>query len=146
MMLWEKDGYLHRQDGPALIQFYESGQVKRELYYLNGVLQREGEPANILYFESGAVKAVAWHMRGLLHRCGGPAVILYGPEGDVWAELWFQYGLRHCETGPAVTSCSLVRYFFLRGQQLSEEDWQIRVAALEAQRDLLGITRVNLSV
>lgn len=37
----------HREDGPAFISYYKSGEVKREQYYLNGKPHNSNGPAAI---------------------------------------------------------------------------------------------------
>ena len=46
---------LHREDGPAVIAYYESGNKKLGSYYLNGKLHREDGPAVIWYSQSGEI-------------------------------------------------------------------------------------------
>jgi len=45
------NGYLHREDGPAVIWYYEDGSVKFEKYYQNGELHRLDGPAYIYYYK-----------------------------------------------------------------------------------------------
>jgi antitoxin component YwqK of YwqJK toxin-antitoxin module len=49
-----KNGLLHREDGPAYIEYHENGKVYGETYYKDGVYGREDGPAWILYDEDGS--------------------------------------------------------------------------------------------
>ena len=57
--MYLQQGYRHRVgDLPALIDFdAETGKITREEYYQNDVLHREGGPAVVEYGPTGAVKA-----------------------------------------------------------------------------------------
>lgn len=37
------DGYCHRTDGPAFIDFWPSGKVKSVIYFIHGIMYAEGE-------------------------------------------------------------------------------------------------------
>ena len=56
---WMRDneGCLHREDGPALIEYYDDGKVKREVYYIDGdYLDDDKEPYEVLYYRSGKIE------------------------------------------------------------------------------------------
>lgn len=59
-----KDGYLHRINGPAVV--YHTGSEK---WYRNGHLHREDGPA--ITCPSGTN---AWYRNGVIHREDGPAI------------------------------------------------------------------------
>jgi antitoxin component YwqK of YwqJK toxin-antitoxin module len=52
---FDKDGKLNREDGPALIYYYNNGNVLSERYYSNGKLDRENGPAYTAYNENGNI-------------------------------------------------------------------------------------------
>lgn len=54
----------HRTDGPAIITYYESGQISHEYYYLNGQRHRIDGPAYIEYDESGKIKNERHYING----------------------------------------------------------------------------------
>lgn len=81
---WYKDGFLHREDGPAII--WPDNDMQ---WWLNGKLHRDDGPAVISRY------AERWYRHGIAHREDGPAV--------VWddGEEWYRYGELHREGGPA---------------------------------------------
>jgi len=79
---------LHREDGPAVIAYYESGNKKLGSYYLNGKLHREDGPAVIAYYESGNKKLGSYYLNGKLHREDGPAVIWYSQSGEIFDDYY----------------------------------------------------------
>ena len=79
---------LHREDGPAWIEYNESGSIWRESYYMEGECHREGLPADIGYYEDGALESEEYYIEGERHREDGPAVIKYNNDGSVWYEIY----------------------------------------------------------
>ena len=61
-----KDGYLHREDGPAKID-----EVGTKWWYLNGKLHRIGGPA-----VEHANGDNSWWVNGERHRTDGPAITI----------------------------------------------------------------------
>jgi antitoxin component YwqK of YwqJK toxin-antitoxin module len=51
-----KNGFLHREDGPAIIDYYKNGNIKYEEYWLNNKRHREDGPAYIEYDKNGNIK------------------------------------------------------------------------------------------
>ena len=47
------DRKLHREDGPAYIEWYENGSIAEEEYWINDKLHREDGPAFQSWFEDG---------------------------------------------------------------------------------------------
>ena len=45
----------HRTDGPAAIEYYESGSINFEIYTINNKFHRTDGPAVIEYYEDGEV-------------------------------------------------------------------------------------------
>ena len=58
-----------------------------------------------------------WYQNGKYHREGGPACLWL--DGTV---QWCQHGVLHREDGPAETKPDGTETFWLRGQQVTEED------------------------
>ena len=101
-----KQGRLHREDGPAVIKVSKDGVVLSEEYYLNGKKHREDGPASIYYRENGSVEFEAWDRDGKLYRNpeDGPTLIDYYPNGNVARERWcWRYiDEKHRTDGPAL--------------------------------------------
>ena len=65
----DKNKYLlHREDGPAIINYNGDGSIAYEYWYINGVQHREDGPASIRYYEDGSIHYEAWRWCGMLHR------------------------------------------------------------------------------
>ena len=66
-----------------------------------------------------------WYQNGVLHREDGPAVIY--SNGSL---LWYRNGVLHRTDGAA---CILngIRYWFLNGEEVSEEEFNQRIASGE---------------
>lgn len=67
-----RDGQLHRIDGPAVI--YPSGSVS---WYRDGALHRTDGPA-VIYRDGDKL----WYRNGLLHRTDGPAIEFYDGSNE----------------------------------------------------------------
>ena len=128
-----KEGELHREDGPALI--LKSGTEK---WYLNGTLHREGGPA-----VSTSEGVDYWFCNGKLHRLDGPAMYNHVTKTGVWynhgvvhriggpawesptEKKWYQEGVMHRIDGPAYTNKLLPQnnLYYYKGSLKSKEDW-----------------------
>lgn len=86
---WFKYGKLHREGGPAFVQ-YEGLQE----WYILDKLHRTDGPAII----SANKLEQIWYQFGYLHRIGGPAIIKKDKQ------YWCQFGNYHRDDGPAVIS------------------------------------------
>ncbi|NMW59829.1 hypothetical protein HHJ81_01720 [Mobiluncus mulieris] len=67
--LWRKEyrnknGELHRTDGPALVVWHPNNQVWLHKYYFHGNLHREGGPAIIEYDENGSLERSEYYRHG----------------------------------------------------------------------------------
>ena len=71
---WYLNGYLHREDGPAIIRV--DGTKK---WYINGIRHREDGPAYI-----GADGHQVWWVNDELHREDGPARIWADGSHEWW--------------------------------------------------------------
>lgn len=85
-------GLLHNYKHPAYIEFYESGNVKREAYYYNDKLHRSGNnPAIIDYHDDPKkiIKKQIFYKHGLIHNSNGYALRLFDRYGFLlYAETW----------------------------------------------------------
>jgi hypothetical protein len=55
---------LHREEGPAYISYYHSGDVKKRKWYVGDDLHREDGPAMIIYNKDGSVRQKKWYVHG----------------------------------------------------------------------------------
>ena len=74
---------LHREDGPARIFYYGSGNIDSEEYYKEGVLHREDGPAKIEYWKNGNKRLEAYYIEGKPHREDGPVQTSYY---EMWSD------------------------------------------------------------
>lgn len=86
---WKNDkGELHREDGPAITNFYENEVKRNEHWYLNDMLHRENGPAYVnFYYNDGSIEEEGWYRYGELHREDGPAIItcdIYKKTNEYW--------------------------------------------------------------
>lgn len=112
---WYKDGLLHREDGPAIVDKRKGTQE----WWLNGERHRLDGPA--LIFQNNHQY---WFQFGKIHSDDGPAII----RGD--SKEWWKNGFLHREDGPAIEDGRNGRSWFLNGRlvtpmeifdQMSEE-------------------------
>ena len=89
---WYKNGELYRENGPPKICYYENGQIDFEQWYKNGKIHRDNDPADIVYYESGQIKNETWYKNGKIHRDNDPAVIVYYESGQIKLKIWYQNG------------------------------------------------------
>ncbi|GEM_PF-3781912 len=90
---WKRNGEYFRSDGPAEIDYYESGQIRFVNYYNEkGEEHRDDGPSNITYHENGSLNIERWNQNGNLHRDDGPAEIRYYAAGQLASEEWHQNG------------------------------------------------------
>jgi len=94
---YNKNNQLHREGvKPAWIEYFENGNVKIELYYINKKRHREGDkPASISYYENGNIDSETYYINGNRHREGDkPAWIKYYPSecgktGNIKCESYY---------------------------------------------------------
>lgn len=60
--VWITDGIIHRDDGPAVITYYDNNYVKSMEWYLNGKRRRsDGGPTLITRHSNGNIDREHWH-------------------------------------------------------------------------------------
>jgi|15BtaG_2_1085339.scaffolds.fasta_scaffold02162_4 antitoxin component YwqK of YwqJK toxin-antitoxin module len=64
---------LHREDGPAIVAFYNNGNVWYEKYFENGHLHRVDGPAEVSYYDTGVKATELYCQKGHMHREDGPS-------------------------------------------------------------------------
>ncbi|WP_392399398.1 toxin-antitoxin system YwqK family antitoxin [Actinotignum urinale] len=97
----DNDGRLHRDKGPARIDYYRDGTVWREEYRQHGKEHRDGAPAYIEYNPDGTIAYEAYWQHGQRHREDGPARIEYNRDGTTWSETYYREGQLHRDGTPA---------------------------------------------
>ena len=73
-------------------EYYSSGNLKQEVYYLQGRYHRIDGPAIVSYYPSGEVKYEQYRVKGSLHRLDGPAFIRYSESGLPRSEAYYVNG------------------------------------------------------
>lgn len=127
-----KDGALHREDGPAFIDYWKNGTKHFEKWYDGGVNHRDGdEPATVMYNENGGLEGQWWYVMGLMNRKNGPASILY-KDGKVNHIRWYKDGDLHREDGPA-------NIFYEEDGGIYEEWWMNGVMLTDKQIDKIKL-------
>ena len=101
-----KQGQLHRTDGPAIIHADGS-----QFWYRNDQLHRTDSPAVI-----GADGTRAWYRDGQLHRTDGPAVIFANG-----AQQWRCNGKVHRIDGPAEIEANGDQAWCIKGHYITSE-------------------------
>lgn len=91
---WYENWKLHREDDlPALIEYYENGNLRIQKWMKNGEpYLRENDLQSIVrYYESGQLEIEEWK-KGFFHqRKGGkPSIIAYFENGNKKWESWNQ--------------------------------------------------------
>lgn len=104
---WYRNGVLHNEDGPAIIQ-----ADGRKEWWINGVRHREDGPA--VERPNGTQY---WFYCGQVHRVDGPAVIY--ADGT---KKWLIKNLLHREDGPAIEWDNGVHQWFLNDKHMSQMD------------------------
>lgn len=89
---WKLDGKIHRSDGPAFIEYYPDGNLKREDWKIHGDFCRSDGPAYIQYYSNGQAKIQEWIFNNLAHRSDGPAYIHYHEDGIIKHFRWYKDG------------------------------------------------------
>jgi len=86
-------GRLHRAHGPADYDFFvEGGDLMFEYYYHHGILHREDGPAAINYNWGELVAKERYCQHGELHRLDGPASIDYNQSGEIIGQFYYING------------------------------------------------------
>ncbi len=100
---------LHREDGPAVIEYDAEGKLKRETYYSNGSIHSEDGPALIDYYENNGVKREAYYIGGELHAEVGPAIIEFDRDGCPESGRWFRHGKEFIPSPDQVDAYMILR-------------------------------------
>ena len=91
----------HREDGPAVEEWYEDGQKEEEKYFLNNKIHREDGPAYQKWDYYGQ-KTEEWYcINGEYHREDGPSIIHWYANGNNYIEKYYINDKKHRDDGPA---------------------------------------------
>ena len=69
--------------------YYKSGQIRSEYYYLNGQYHRVNGPAVTYYYTSGQIQSEYYFINDEVHRVDGPAAIDYYKNGQIKSEYYY---------------------------------------------------------
>jgi hypothetical protein len=62
---WRNEaGSLHREDGPAQINYYRDGSIEWEEFHIAGKIHRKSGPAQICYHPDGSIDWVFFYVSG----------------------------------------------------------------------------------
>ena len=131
---WFRFGQRHREDGPAAKTIHADGTVGNQCWYINGIRHNlSGGPTVILTYCTGEVYKKEWHVAGQLHRENGPAVV-YLPSNS---KKWYKNGKLHREDGPAVhyNNEKGKKRFFIEGIEYSRYDFNMRQFMKECRKN-----------
>lgn len=96
--MWlNSSGFLHKEDVPAEITWYENGIKESENWYFNGAYHRDrsGEnsgPATAEWYENGNKKWEGWYKHDESYRKDGPASSGWHENGNKSYESWYKEG------------------------------------------------------
>lgn len=110
-----------------------------DFYFFNGKLHRDDGPAAIDYWNRRSKKykisAFRYYLNGLKHRDDGPAETRYDEKGNLLLHKYWKYGKLHCENGPAKIIYGGNIYgihgrteYYLNGTSHSKEEYEERLA------------------
>lgn len=86
---------IHREDGPAKITYYDTGNICEVHYFVNNKRHRENEPAHIHYYNDGEIKFEFYYNNNRYHNAYGPAYFVYNREVNIKVEKWFYRGIEY---------------------------------------------------
>lgn len=133
---WKNElGQLHREDGPAYIEYKKNPSkwekfrkltssiipnfftpaflkptLSKEEWYINGELHRDNNPAKIIYYDRLGNKDLFWYQKGKLHRENAPAIENWH-KSWLSQEHWYLNGVLHRENEPAIKSSNIFAWY-----------------------------------
>lgn len=118
---------------PAVICYYNDGQIQFQEYWINGKISRpiEQGPARIIYYENSQISFQEWWENNQRHRPveQGPATIRYYENGQLSYQEWWENDKRHrpVEQGPALI------HYEKNGQIRYQEYWENGIQIIEPE-------------
>lgn len=141
----DSDHQWHREDGPARLAFYPSGQLEERSYYTHGSPASVGEiPSYERFNEDGSLNNQSWYRKDQLSETvsyysnGRTSHGVLLPDGS-WRTEHRQAGLLHSDHGPAVTVTTpdrqeVHREFWLAGERVKGTADGFVIDTRQAQR------------
>lgn len=88
-MWFMRNGKIHRSNIlPAIIEYYMNGSLCSESFYTNGFENRlYSKPSTIEYYPNGIIKKKYYYVNGELFNENGPIMIEYDEDGIITREL-----------------------------------------------------------
>ena len=82
---------LNEPEPVITVKYYDSYDFKIYSWYNEKEqLHRENDlPAVIWYYNNGNIEEERWYQNGKLHRIDGPAFIWYHKDGHIFHKLWY---------------------------------------------------------
>jgi len=82
---WRVNDKLHWLNRPAHISYYWGNIKKREEWLIDG-------PAVIEYYGTGDLLCLQWYINGVRHRDNAPAYISYTEYDNLSYDIWYTHG------------------------------------------------------
>ncbi len=96
----DRNGLIHREDGPAILIWDDHGNLICKKYVINGLSHRINGPS-IRRWENKQLKHEMYFIKGLIHREDGSAFKAWNDNGILIAECYYVSGQYHREDGPS---------------------------------------------
>lgn len=120
-------GKLHRENGPAFVEYYNNGSIKSQSYYIKGKLNRKDNGQTIIdYHINGNKRRECYCLNSIIYRKVGPAVIEYFFNGSKKCEKYKIHDSKfHCMSGPELIEYSvdgkvINEKYYIEGIKVSE--------------------------
>jgi hypothetical protein len=131
-------GELHNDNGPALYEWYQSGQIKYVKYHVNGRRHNANGPAYREWHRSGQMMYEVYCVNGLWHNANGPACRWWYESGQILCEAYYINGQLHNTKGPArrwrISDQPNEKDYYLNDDRLKADQWRDRTKPAEILR------------
>ena len=94
-IVYKLNGQKHREDGPAIQEWYEDEQKFIEEYFIKNEYHREDGPAIQEWHENGKVFRQLYYLHDKMHREDGPAAIYYKKNGKIGNTIYCLNDIRY---------------------------------------------------
>lgn len=93
-LYFNADEKTHRDNKPAIITYYENGNLQSEAWVRYDNYYRDDNlPAFIRYDDNGNISLSIWYKDGQVHCEDGPGRIIYNPDGTINNVEWRLRGI-----------------------------------------------------
>jgi antitoxin component YwqK of YwqJK toxin-antitoxin module len=89
----------HREDGPAIEEFYKNGAIKHRTWYIRGKQHRDDGPAHEWFRKNGTLSHHTWYNHGKTERIDGPIEERFYKDGNLLSRVWSQNSITTKTTG-----------------------------------------------